>query len=129
MHEILNPILEWLSTEHGSSYRSGYGWMQVVVAATLVGGLLKTHELRSRKRSLKEKVCRQLSDGCLTAKIFAASGTATTATLHKNDKSYVVTIYGSDIPGDERRWECCSIDEVENFLERETILRLSDFTL
>jgi len=128
MHEILNPILEWLSTEHGSSYRSGYGWMQIVVVVTFVGGLLKTNELRSRKRSLKEKICRQLSDGCLTAKIFA-SGTATTAKLQKNDNSYVVTIYGSDIPGEERRWECCSIDEVENFLERETVLRLSDFTL
>src|SRR5690606_3162073 len=129
MHEILNPILEWLSTEHGSSYRSGYGWMQVVVAATLVGGLFKTNELRSRKRSFKEKMCRELADGCLTAKVFTASGTATTAMLQKNDTRYVVAIYGSDISKVEIRQEFCSIDDVEEFLEKETILRLSDFTL
>src|SRR5690554_5741474 len=128
MHEILNPILEWLSTEHESSYRSGYGWMRGVVVVTFGGGLLETNELSSSKRSLKEEISRQLSDRCLVAKIFA-SGTATTAKLQKNDNSYVVTIYGSDIPEEERRWECCSIDEVENFLERETVLRLSDVTL
>jgi hypothetical protein len=131
MYEILQPILDWLSSKQGSGPRSGYGWEIIVIAAFAVGGFLKAHEIRSKKLSLKNRISQILLNNYLSAKILSGNGKKTTpisAKLEKTGNSYIVTIYGPAIPKTGETQEFCNIDEVEKFLEKETIFRLSDFS-
>ncbi|WP_156458652.1 hypothetical protein [Ectopseudomonas composti] len=131
MHEILQLILDWLSTKQGSGPRNGYGWEIIVITAFAVGGLLKARENHSKKISLKYRTSQKLLNNDLTADILSGNGKNSThisAKLEKIGNSYIVTTYDAASPEAGRVQEFCNLDEVEKFLEKETIFRLSDFS-
>ncbi|MBE7374754.1 hypothetical protein [Pseudomonas lopnurensis] len=128
MFEILHPILDWLSTKQGSSPRSGYGWQVIVMIAVGIAGMLKASEVRSKKISLKEKVCQQISRCPLAATICTdevGRPFEIHARLEKTSNGYMITINNSASETKQQEFE--SIEEIEAFLEEKTIFKLADF--
>lgn len=130
MFEILDYIVDWLGTEHGSGRRRPYGWQLVVMAAVGIAGMLKANEIRSNQISLKKGMHKKLSEGPLVATIFkdeAGQAIQTSVKVEKTIIGYLVVVERSAGPCIQPM-ELGSLEEVEAFLEEKTNFRLADFS-
>lgn len=125
LNHFLQPILDWLSTDHG---RMRYGWVTVLEVACGIGGTLVAREIITKRAALKKRVTDQLFDRPLVATIVRTDegkSTKLQARLERTSAGYVVTV--QDGLGDSRQETMGTIEEVAQFLERNTSFRLSDF--
>lgn len=125
LHHFLQPILDWLSTDHG---RGRYGWVLVLEVACGIGGTLVAREIITRRAALRKRVTNQLFDSALVATLVRTDegeSTKLQARLERTGAGYVVTV--EDGLEGSRQETIGTIEEVAQFLERHTSFRLSDF--
>ncbi|UTH34324.1 hypothetical protein [Ectopseudomonas hydrolytica] len=110
LHHFLQPILDWLSTDHG---RGRYGWVLVLEVACGIGGTLVAREIITKRAALKKRVTDQLFDRPLVATIVRTDegkSTKLQARLERTSAGYVVTV--QDGLGDSRQETMGTIEEV-----------------
>lgn len=129
---MIDAIIEFMTTYHAGGRHGGmYGWVYVLAAAVSIGSALAARELLERRKRLLKNVNTRFANGPLTA----------AAVVEQNGRSRIIEGKVQTFGGTYELTLCesagstrsesthsfSSIEQLEQFLESNTVLRLGDF--
>jgi len=132
MHEFITPILDWLSTIHGSEARGQYGWVIVLMLVVVASRHISQNEALSKRKCLKNKISKTLSERKLSASAIVEKDNRQSklhARLQKTNNVYSLEILtsSSEIAEQTINMTMSTVDELELYLSEHTCFLLSDF--
>ena len=132
MHEFITPILDWLSTIHGSEARGQYGWVIVLMLVVVASRHISQNEALSKRKCLKNRISKTLSERKLSASAIVEKDNRQSklhARLQKTNNVYSLEILtsSSEIAEQTINMTMSTVDELELYLSEHTCFLLSDF--
>ncbi|WP_156350932.1 hypothetical protein [Pseudomonas sp. EGD-AK9] len=132
MHEFTTPILDWLSTIHGSGARGQYGWALVLMLVVVASRHISQNEASSQRKCLKNKIEEKLSERKLSASAIVEidnKQSKINASLQKSKNIYILEILTSSSDTAEQKIDVTmsTVDDLELYLSEHTCFLLSDF--
>jgi len=132
MHEFITPILDWLSTIHGSEARGQYGWVIVLMLVVVASRHISQNEALSKRKCLKNKISKTLSERKLSASAIVEKDNRQSklhARLQKTNNVYSLEILtsSSELAEQTINMTMSTVDELELYLSEHTCFLLSDF--
>lgn len=132
MHEFITPILDWLSTTHGSEIRGQYGWVTVLMVVIVAARHISQNEATLQRKCLKSKIATTLSEKDLSASAIVEKDNHQSkhyAKLLKVNNGYNLEIRTSSPELAEKiiSKKISTIEELELYLSENTCFLLSDF--
>ncbi len=132
MHEFITPILDWLSTIHGSEARGQYGWAIVLMLVVVASRHFTKNEISSQRKCLKNKIEEILSERKLSASAIVENNnyqSTINASLQKSNNIYILEILTSSSDTAEQKIDVTmsTVDQLEFYLSEHTCFLLSDF--
>lgn len=129
---MLEAVIEFMTTFHESGRRGAYGWVYVVLVLGLIGSAVAAKGLIERRKRLLRNTEKHLVYAPMVAavSIESCNGKARVVKgrIQVSGKTYVLKICES--VGDwstESEHNFSTIEQVEQFLEDNTALRIRDF--
>jgi hypothetical protein len=132
MHELITPILDWLSTIHGSDARGQYGWVIVLMFVVVAARNISQNETSSQRKCLKNRIAAMLSEKQLSASAIIENDNHQStlyAKLLKANNNYNLEILTSspELAEQTINITMSTIEELELYLSEQTCFLLSDF--
>jgi len=132
MHEFITPILDWLSTIHGSEARGQYGWVIVLMLVVVASRHISQNEALLKRKCLKNRISKTLSERKLSASAIVEKDNRQSklhARLQKTNNVYSLEILtsSSEIAEQTINMTMSTVDELELYLSEHTCFLLSDF--
>lgn len=134
MDQFLSPILEWISTKHGSGRHEQYGWVIVSLFAISIAKRLSKFEKSENKRSLHAQQAELLKKGPLFAIIYSEENQVIikyTAELKVENEGYRMTIRVLQQAQEKKIFDyfANTLEAIEKSISAETKFTISDFKL
>lgn len=132
MNEFISPILDWLSTTHGSGKRDQYGWVIVLMVVVTAARYISKSEATTQSKFLKKNVATTLSKKELSASAIVEKDNHESmhhAKLLKsnNDYNLEIRISSTELAEQKISKKMNTIEELELYLSEHTCFLLSDF--
>jgi len=132
MHEFITPILDWLSTIHGSEARGQYGWVIVLMLVVVASRHISQNEALLKRKCLKNRISKTLSERKLSASAIVEKDNRQSklhARLQKTNNVYSLEILtsSSELAEQTINMTMSTVDELELYLSEHTCFLLSDF--
>lgn len=128
---MIDAVIEFMTTYHEGGRHGGYGWVYVLAFAFSIGSALAARELLGRRKRLLKNVNSRISTGPLTAAAIVeqnGSSRIIEGKVQTFGGTYELTLCESaDNTRSESTHTFSSIEQLEQFLESNTVLRLGDF--
>jgi hypothetical protein len=134
MDQFLPPILEWISTTHGSGRHEQYGWVIISLFAISIAKRLSQSEKSENKKSLHAQQAELLKKGPLFAIMYSEESQATikyTAELKAENEGYRMTIRALQQTQEKKIFDyfANTLEVIDKSIRAETQFTISDFKL
>lgn len=132
MDQFLPPILEWISTTHGSGRHEYYGWVVVLIFATSIAKRLSKSEKAENKKTLRAQQIEFLRSGSLVAVIYSEDNQVSvsyTASIEEGGEGYRIMV--REIKAAEESLlineAAKTLEAIESIIKEKTLFSISDF--
>ncbi|MCW3148920.1 hypothetical protein N8H22_09980 [Stutzerimonas stutzeri] len=132
MDQFLPPILEWISTTHGSGRHEHYGWVIVSLFAISIAKRLDRSEKSENQKSLRTQQIAFLKSEPLLATIYSEKSQATikyTACIKEDGEGYRIAVWALQAAKENPLLNeaANTFEAIEVLIKEKTPFSISDF--